>query len=178
MSDSETSSCPAEKGIREVWRKVPGDFYSPSIEVFDNGNAVRVNVGGSVVTMSIEAWHAAALRTAESEAVRLREAVGNLLRHCTARGLNAGPASDLLVKLQEAYDKSPAAAPKPCEKCNGTEVYCHAICSECAPKAGAEPKKCELCGDTGEVDHDEAWVPDSPCPRGCPPPAQSQERGG
>lgn len=55
----ESSMCPAEKDIREVWRKVPGDFYSPSIHVFGNGEAIRIDVGGSVITMSIEAWHRA-----------------------------------------------------------------------------------------------------------------------
>ena len=53
---AKSAECPAEKDIKEVWRKVPGDYYSPSIQVFDNGNAVRFNVGGRVVTMSAEAW--------------------------------------------------------------------------------------------------------------------------
>ena len=55
MSDGPVE-CPAEKDIHEIWRKVPGDYYSPSIQVFDNGNAIRMNVGGRVVTMPVEKW--------------------------------------------------------------------------------------------------------------------------
>jgi hypothetical protein len=59
--EREAAECPAERGIKEIWRRVPGDFYSPSIEAFPHdgpmGPAIRISVGGSVVTMPVEQWH-------------------------------------------------------------------------------------------------------------------------
>lgn len=58
-------TCSAERGIREIWREVPGDFYSPSIEAFavdgPMKDTIRINVGGSVVTMPVRQWHRNAL---------------------------------------------------------------------------------------------------------------------
>ena len=59
MSDG-PAECQKEKDIREVWRNVPGDAYSPSIQVYDNGNVVRLSVGGKVVSMSADKWMEAA----------------------------------------------------------------------------------------------------------------------
>lgn len=42
---------------REIWRKRPGDFYSPSIHVTENGN-IGINFGGSVIVAPVERWHA------------------------------------------------------------------------------------------------------------------------
>lgn len=74
MSDDMGSMCPKEADIREIWRKVPGDHYSPHIEVFDNNNAVRISVGGSVITMSVEAWH----RAGSFETMAIRAEVARL----------------------------------------------------------------------------------------------------
>lgn len=41
---------------KEIWRKVKGDYYSPSIHITQEGN-VGINVGGFVIVMSIEDWH-------------------------------------------------------------------------------------------------------------------------
>ena len=42
---------------RELWRRTPGDYYSPSIHV-TAGGAIGINVGGHVIVQSVEAWHA------------------------------------------------------------------------------------------------------------------------
>jgi hypothetical protein len=42
---------------KEIWRKVPGDYYSPSIHVTEGGG-IGFNVGGYVIVQPIEAWHA------------------------------------------------------------------------------------------------------------------------
>jgi hypothetical protein len=40
---------------RELWRKKPGDFYSPSIHV-TSGNGIGINKGGHVLVAPVEAW--------------------------------------------------------------------------------------------------------------------------
>lgn len=42
---------------KEVWRKNPGDYYSPSIQATADGK-IRINIGGHVITKSIEEWDA------------------------------------------------------------------------------------------------------------------------
>ena len=41
---------------REIWRRKPGDFYSPSIHVTEF-NGIGINVGGHVLVSSVEEWH-------------------------------------------------------------------------------------------------------------------------
>ena len=41
---------------REIWRRVPGDYYSPSLHVTQEG-AIGINVGGHVVVAPVEALH-------------------------------------------------------------------------------------------------------------------------
>ena len=41
---------------KEIWRKVKGDYYSPSIHI-TKGNGVGINVGGKVFVMPVEKWH-------------------------------------------------------------------------------------------------------------------------
>lgn len=40
---------------REIWRRVPGDYYSPSVHVTADGG-IGMNVGGTVIVMDIEDW--------------------------------------------------------------------------------------------------------------------------
>ena len=40
---------------KEIWRKIPDDYYSPSIHVTKDG-AVGINVGGRVIVASVEKW--------------------------------------------------------------------------------------------------------------------------
>jgi len=40
---------------KNLWRKVEGDYYSPSIHVTEDGN-IGINVGGHVIIMPIEKW--------------------------------------------------------------------------------------------------------------------------
>lgn len=47
---------PANNTDREIWRRTPDDFYSPSIHVTAEGG-IGMNVGGRVVVMDIEDWH-------------------------------------------------------------------------------------------------------------------------
>lgn len=49
----------SENTDREIWRKVEGDFYSPSIHVTKDG-AIGINVGGTVIVMPVDSWHALA----------------------------------------------------------------------------------------------------------------------
>jgi hypothetical protein len=41
---------------RELWRKVPGDFYSPSIHVTKSGG-IGINCGGHAIVAPVEKWH-------------------------------------------------------------------------------------------------------------------------
>ena len=41
---------------KEIWRKKPGDFYSPSIHATERGD-IGIGVGGYVVVLPVERWH-------------------------------------------------------------------------------------------------------------------------
>lgn len=41
---------------RELFREVPGDFYSPSLHVTESGK-VGINVGGNVFVADLKQWH-------------------------------------------------------------------------------------------------------------------------
>ena len=41
---------------KEIWRKLPGDFYSDSIHVTGN-NGIGINCGGHVIVAPIRKWH-------------------------------------------------------------------------------------------------------------------------
>ena len=41
---------------KEIWRREPDDYYSPSIHVTEDG-AIGLNVSGNVLVQSIEDWH-------------------------------------------------------------------------------------------------------------------------
>lgn len=43
---------------KEIWRRTPGDYYSPSIHVTQT-DGVGINVGGYVIVLPIEFWHQA-----------------------------------------------------------------------------------------------------------------------
>jgi len=47
---------PAQNTDKEIWRRIPGDYYSPSILVTIDGN-IGINCGGEVVVQSVEKWH-------------------------------------------------------------------------------------------------------------------------
>ena len=40
---------------KEIWRKIPGDCYSPSIHVTEGGG-IGINVGGHVKVAPVEEW--------------------------------------------------------------------------------------------------------------------------
>lgn len=44
---------------REIWRRIPGDYYSPSIHVTQSG-AIGIDVSGHVLVRPVELWHWAA----------------------------------------------------------------------------------------------------------------------
>lgn len=46
----------------ELWRESFGDFYANSVHVTKTGS-IGINVGGIVIVMPLEKWHAAALAT-------------------------------------------------------------------------------------------------------------------
>lgn len=41
---------------KEIWRKVIGEHYTPSIHV-TSGGGIGINVGGHVIVMPVEKWH-------------------------------------------------------------------------------------------------------------------------
>lgn len=46
---------PVENTDIEIWRRIPGDFYSPSIHVTASGG-IGMDVGGRVIVAPVEAW--------------------------------------------------------------------------------------------------------------------------
>ena len=51
----------AQNTDREIWRETEGDYYSPSIHVTP-GHGIGMNVGGYVIVMPIDKWHALAMQ--------------------------------------------------------------------------------------------------------------------
>lgn len=43
---------------KEIWRKVPGDFYSPSMHVTKHGG-IGIDCHGHVIVAPLEKWHKA-----------------------------------------------------------------------------------------------------------------------
>jgi hypothetical protein len=56
MSDDQTVKINTD---REIWRRVPGDYYSPRIFVTERGS-IGIDVGGSIYVKPVEDWHALA----------------------------------------------------------------------------------------------------------------------
>ncbi len=56
--DNEEGKIP-DKGYintdKEIWRRIPGDCYSPSIHVTEHG-AIGINIGGRVKVAPLEEW--------------------------------------------------------------------------------------------------------------------------
>lgn len=48
----------AKNTDKEIWRKVSGDYYSPSIHVTEHGD-IGIAVGGAVLVAPVERWYAA-----------------------------------------------------------------------------------------------------------------------
>ncbi len=46
-----------ESTDRQIWQKNEGDYFSPSIHA-TGGGGIGINVGGHVIVMSVEKWHA------------------------------------------------------------------------------------------------------------------------
>jgi len=60
MSDQRTENEQACVNTdHELWREIPGDYYSPSIHVTEAGG-IGINVGGHVIVKSLRSWHACA----------------------------------------------------------------------------------------------------------------------
>lgn len=64
---------------RELWREVPGDYYTPSIHVNCN-RGIGINVGGMVYVMPVREWHALAKCTPRP--YEISEAVGVPATEC------------------------------------------------------------------------------------------------
>jgi hypothetical protein len=47
---------PAQNTNTEVWREIPGDYYSSSIHVTDQ-NDIGINCGGHVIVAPVKTWH-------------------------------------------------------------------------------------------------------------------------
>jgi len=69
---------------KEIWRKIPDDFYSPSIHVTESGG-IGINVGGLVYVAPVEKWHSAIkefdlyyrIKELEAEVERLKRCLDN-----------------------------------------------------------------------------------------------------
>ena len=49
----------AKNTDRELWRREPDNYYSPSIHV-TSGGGIGINIGGLVIVRTTEEWHALA----------------------------------------------------------------------------------------------------------------------
>lgn len=58
-----------ENTDKEIWRKIEGDYYSPSIFVTKEEN-IGISVGGDVYVKSVEEWHKQADQIAELKNAR------------------------------------------------------------------------------------------------------------
>ena len=52
---------PAQSTDRELWRETPGDYYSPSIHVTQDGG-IGINVAGTVRVRTLREWHGSEAR--------------------------------------------------------------------------------------------------------------------
>ena len=52
----------AENTDFEIWRKVPDDFYAPSIHSTKDRGGITISVGGTCITMPVEEWHRLAMK--------------------------------------------------------------------------------------------------------------------
>ena len=61
MDASESSTPPSRQNtVKEIWRQKPDNAFSPSIHVTETG-CIGIDVGGHVIVMSVEKWHALGL---------------------------------------------------------------------------------------------------------------------
>lgn len=67
---------------KELWRKRPGDFYSPSIHVTEH-EGIGINCRGLVIVASVEKWHEAGKLILCSKASWKRKLAIWLLRYKT-----------------------------------------------------------------------------------------------
>jgi hypothetical protein len=58
---------------KEIWRKVEGNYYSPSIHVTESGG-IGINVGGIVIVKPIEDWHSVMFNFMDGFKMRLGKA--------------------------------------------------------------------------------------------------------
>ena len=76
---------------KEIWRKVKDDVYSPSIHT-TYGGGIGINVGGNVIVLPVEKWHALADRIIAEEGKEsdphftfTKEEIENLLKQARER---------------------------------------------------------------------------------------------
>jgi len=62
----------AKNTDKELWRRLPGDVYSPSIHVTVKGD-IGIQVGGKVIVLPVEAWFRAAEKHHEGIDPRQRD---------------------------------------------------------------------------------------------------------
>lgn len=71
ISPAGNSEPPCENTDREIYRTIPGDAYAPSVHVTATG-ALGIDVGGHVIVLSLERWHALGrLRRALSDVIAI-----------------------------------------------------------------------------------------------------------
>lgn len=69
---------------RELWRRVEGDYYSPSIHVTERG-AIGINVGGRVIVQSVEDWHESAMQAARTPSADVGDGLVEIVRPLAER---------------------------------------------------------------------------------------------
>lgn len=74
MSDAKPFSGEAKNTDKELWRRKPGDFYSPSIHVTIQ-DKIGIDVGGHVYVQSVKDWHES-IATIAANHKRIEELIG------------------------------------------------------------------------------------------------------
>lgn len=69
----ENKACSEKNPPKEIWREKPGDFYSDSIEIYDDKPVMRIDCGGIVITQTVRLWHGESERLSEVGALLVEE---------------------------------------------------------------------------------------------------------
>ncbi len=101
----------AQNTDRELWRKVPGDYYSPSIHVTEGGG-IGIDIGGFVIVKPVEWWHEMAKKHVK-ESVALSNVLYERKRQDAKWGEQNHPPLLWLAILGEEFGEACKAAIEP-----------------------------------------------------------------
>jgi hypothetical protein len=147
---------------KQLWRKVPDDYYSPSISVTEQGN-ISLHVGGICITHPVEHWFKLASQQIDAlyKVDGLREKIAKITEKWNTNYLSGreGCADEIITLLQQdTKDTCPEcngcgkANPndfdqnyEPCERCGGSGI-------KPMPLNYSSDLKCPTCKGTGKVE--------------------------